>query len=51
MAYRLFAFWDTAENTLVVATHGILKKTRKIPKKEIAKAEALMNRYFELKNR
>ena len=51
VAYRLFALWDTAENALVVATHGILKKTRKIPKKDIAKAEALMNRYFELKNR
>ena len=25
-SYRLFAFWDTGENKLVVATHGIVKK-------------------------
>ena len=28
-SYRLFAFWDTDENKLVVATHGIVKKTQK----------------------
>ena len=50
-AYRLFAFWDTETHTLVVATHGIVKKTQKTPKKEIAKAEAIMKRYFELKNK
>jgi len=33
----------------VVATHGIMKKTQKTPKKEIAHAEAIMKRYFELK--
>lgn len=50
-AYRLFAFWDTETHTLVVATHGIVKKTQKTPKKEIAKAEAIMKRYYELKNK
>lgn len=50
MAYRLFAFWDKGEQTLVVATHGITKKTQKTPKKEIARAEAMMKLYFELKN-
>ena len=50
-AYRLFAFWDTETHTLVVATHGIVKKTQKTPKKEITKAEAIMKRYFELKNK
>ena len=25
-AYRLFAFWDTEEDTLVIATHGMIKK-------------------------
>ncbi len=34
-AYWLFAFWDTEENTLVVATHGIVKKTQKTPKKKL----------------
>lgn len=46
MAYRLFAFWDTETNTLVVATHGIIKKTQKTPTKEIAKAEAIRIEYF-----
>ena len=49
IAYRLFAFWDTDAQTLVVATHGIIKKTQKTPKKEIARAEAIMKHYFELK--
>lgn len=51
IAYRLFAFWDTNRQTLVVATHGIIKKTQKTPQKEIARAEALMKQYFELKNK
>lgn len=50
-AYRLFAFWDKSEEALVIATHGIVKKTQKTPKKDIAKAEAMMKRYFENKNR
>ncbi|HHL52435.1 MAG TPA: type II toxin-antitoxin system RelE/ParE family toxin [Flammeovirgaceae bacterium] len=47
--YRLFAFWDktTETKTLVVATHGIIKKTQKIPTKEILKAKELKKRYFE----
>ena len=49
IAYRLFAFWDTDTQTLVVATHGIIKKTQKTPKKEIERAEAIMKKYFELK--
>lgn len=49
IAYRMFAFWDTDSRTIVVATHGIVKKTQKTPQKEIARAEAMMKRYFELK--
>jgi phage-related protein len=49
IAYRLFAFWDTRTDTLVVATNGIIKKTQKTPSKEIAKAEELRRRYFETK--
>lgn len=49
IAYRLFAFWDTEEKTLVVATHGIIKKTQKTPSKEIAKAEAIRKEYFKNK--
>ena len=47
--YRLFAFWDTEEDTLVVATHGIIKKVWKVPIKEIAKAEEIRKQYFETK--
>ena len=44
--YRLFAFWDTSNNTLIVATHGIIKKTQKTPAKEISKAEKIRLDYF-----
>lgn len=47
--YRLFAFWDTEEQTLIVATNGIIKKTQKTPSKEIAKAEGIRRKYFEAK--
>lgn len=48
--YRLFAFWDTETETLVIATHGIIKKTQKTPKKEISKAERIRQEYFKAKN-
>ena len=48
-AYRLFAFWDTEINTLVVATHGIIKKTQKTPAKEITKAEKIRQLYLKIK--
>jgi phage-related protein len=52
-SYRLFTFWDntTGKHTLVVATHGILKKTQKTPVKEIQKAEEIRRLYFENKNK
>ena len=50
--YRIFAFWDKEdkEHTLVLTTHGIIKKTDKTPEKEIEKAEQIRLKYFELKN-
>lgn len=49
--YRLFSFWDkTDENEiLIIATHGILKKTQKTPPKEIKKAEEIRKQYLENK--
>lgn len=46
--YRLFAFWDKSDdiNTLVICTHGLIKKTSSIPAKEIKKAEEIRKRYF-----
>ncbi len=35
------------QNTLVICTHGIVKKTDKVPPKEIEKAETSMKIYFE----
>lgn len=51
--YRIFAFWDKTgkTDTLVVATHGIIKKTNKIPKAEIEKAKSIMKFYFEQKHK
>lgn len=51
ISYRLFAFWDTEIEALVIATHGMIKKTQKTPKKEIEKAEAIRNEYFNAKNK
>ncbi|MBO4850519.1 MAG: type II toxin-antitoxin system RelE/ParE family toxin [Prevotella sp.] len=50
MHYRLFAFWDTEDGTLVIATHGIIKKTQKTPKKDISKAIEIRKLYFERKH-
>ena len=46
IAYRLFSFWDTNKNSLVIVTHGIIKKSQKTPKKDIEKAENLRREYF-----
>jgi hypothetical protein len=45
---RLFAFWDKRNNmdTLVIATHGIIKKKGKVDKREIDKAKKIKSQYF-----
>ena len=50
VAYRLFAFWDKDGETLVVATHGLIKKSQKTPKSEIKHAQAIRKEYFETKD-
>ncbi|MGM9801564.1 MAG: type II toxin-antitoxin system RelE/ParE family toxin [Candidatus Limisoma sp.] len=35
---------------MVIVTHGIVKKTQKTPKKEIAKAERIRQEYYNEKN-
>jgi phage-related protein len=49
--FRIFAFWDKedSQRTLVLTTHGIIKKTDKTPGKEIEKAGQIRLKYFELK--
>lgn len=49
--YRLLAFWDTAQNSIVIATNGFIKKTQKTPQKEIDRAMALRDAYFNDKEK
>lgn len=51
--YRLLAFWDKEDKTetLVFATHGIIKKTSKVDKKEIEKAEKIRMGYIKNKKK
>ena len=50
---RLLAFWDKTDNkqTLVIATHGFLKKVDKVPANEIERASRLREKYFETKQK
>ena len=50
--YRLLAFWDKTNKTktLVISTHGIIKKVSKVPKSEIEKSEQIRIEYFKNKN-
>ena len=45
---RLLAFWDKTDNkkTLVIATHGFVKKIDKVPAIEIARAVKLREKYL-----
>lgn len=51
MTYRLLAFWDNEAGSLVVATHGFIKKTWKVPQNEIERAEAIRQAYFNNKRK
>ena len=45
--YRMFAFWNTsAINNVVIVTHGLVKKTDKVPKQEIEKAMIRREMYY-----
>lgn len=50
---RLLAFWDKSDNkeTLVIATHGFVKKVDKVPANEIERAVRLREKYFESKQK
>jgi len=50
--FRLFAFWDKSGKnvTVVISTHGIIKKTVKTPPGEIERTENLKKLYFEQKS-
>lgn len=50
---RLLAFWDKSDNTetLVIATHGFIKKVDKIPTIELDRAVRLKDKYFNNKQK
>jgi len=48
----LLAFWDKTDRaaTLVVATHGLIKKSSKMPDNDIQKAKVIREEYFKEKS-
>lgn len=48
---RLLAFWDKTDGkeTLVMATHGFIKKVDKVPANEIERAVKIREKYFDNK--
>ena len=46
---RLFCFYDKNRRHSLVITHGVKKKTQKLPKKEIERAKELRNAYYQEK--
>ncbi len=51
--YRLLAFWDKTDkkDTIVISSNGLIKKTDKIPKSDIERAEQLREKYFNDKKK
>lgn len=49
LQYRLLAFWDKTDtqNTLVISTHGFIKKRSRVPDNEIQKAIQIRKKYFD----
>ena len=48
-AYRIFCFFDG--HSVVVLTHGLIKKTQKTPQREIERAEAYRKNYLQRRTR
>ena len=44
---RLLAFWDPNLKSLIICTHGFVKKTQKTPKSEINKALEFERMYLK----
>ena len=51
--YRMLAFWDKSESasTLVITTHGFIKKQSKVPSREILRALKTKEQYFKEKKK
>jgi len=48
---RLLAFWDKKEKSLIIGTHGFMKKTQKLPSKELKRAKNIRAVYFNSKKK
>ena len=50
--FRIFAFWNKSQGqqTLVLSTHGLIKKTDRTPKIDLEKAERIREQYLAQKN-
>ena len=46
---RLLAFWDSDIKSLIICSHGFIKKTQKVPKSEIARAMNFRKKYLNSK--
>ena len=48
LQYRFLAFWDktSTTETLVISTHGFIKKRSDVPEQEIQKAVKIREKYF-----
>ena len=53
LQYRLLAFWDKGnpEMTLVISTHGFVKKQSKVPNNELFRAMQLRKKYLDDKEK
>ena len=51
--FRIFAFWDKSQGlqTLVLSTHGLIKKTGRTPTSDLERAERIREQYFAQKNK
>lgn len=51
--YRLLAFWDkeNSESTLIVSTHGFVKKRSRVSDNELQKAEKIRIKYLASKEK
>lgn len=45
--YQLFGIKEIIKNTLVIATHGFVKKDQKVPQKEVDKAKKIRENYLK----
>ena len=50
--YRIFSFWYETKSTLpvVISTHGVIKKSKKVEKHDLERAISIKNQFLNQKN-